>query len=111
MAEADSANGTAPANYRAMLALVIFLGVLILLALGALVGGTLMGAGPGSGGSDAPYVTTLPAGADAWISEAGIDGTRLFVRIDGGGEGGGEVLVLEAATGRVIGRVNLDRTP
>jgi len=94
-----------------MLALVIFLGVLIILAMGVLVGGVIMGAGPGRAGAGEPYVTTLPASADAWISEANLDGTRLVVRLDGGGEGGGEVVVLEAATGRVLGRVVLQRAP
>ena len=111
MAEADSAKGTPPANYRAMLALVIFLGVLILLALGMLIGGALMGAGPGTRAGSEPYVVTLPAAAGGRISEAQLDGTRLVLRVDGGGESGGEIFVLEAATGRIIGRIALERAP
>jgi hypothetical protein len=33
-----------------------------------------------------------------------------MLRIDGG-DGGGAVIVLEARTGRIVGRVELDRAP
>jgi len=90
---------------------VIALGVLILIAVGALIGGLMLrGERPAPAVAEA-YLTTLPATPDAWFSEAHLDGTRLVVRIDGGGEGGGEVVVLEAATGRVIGRIALERAP
>lgn len=111
MVEADSANGTAPANYRGMLALVIFLGILIVLALGALIGGAIMGAGPASRTDGGPYLTSLPASPGAQIGDAQLDGPRLILRLEGGGEGGGEVVILEAATGRVIGRVALEQAP
>jgi hypothetical protein len=109
MGEGNSALGAAPANNRGLLALVITLGALILLALGMLVGGALLGAGPGAGDAEA-YQTAIPAAGDAHIAGAELDGTRLMLRIDGGDEGG-SVVVIEAATGRVVGRIELDRAP
>ena len=105
MTDADSANGTSPANHRGPLALVIILGVLIVLALGALVGGMLLGAGPGGGTQDEPYLTSIPVSAGAQISETELDGNRLLLRIDGAGDA---VIILEATRGRVIGRVELE---
>jgi hypothetical protein len=109
MSEADSANGTPPANYRFMLAVVIILGALILIAFGVLAGGMLLGAGREAGiVTDQPYLTVLPAPAAGWLSEAHIDQGQLVVRIDGAGETGGSVVVIDADTGRVIGHVELE---
>jgi len=105
MTDADSANGTSPANHRGLLALVIILSVLLLLAFGALVGGLLLGAGPGGGAQGESYLTSIPVPAGARISETELDGNRFLLRIDGAGEA---VIILEATTGRVIGRVELD---
>jgi hypothetical protein len=90
------------------LALVIILGVLLLLAFGALVGGLLLGAGPGGDARDEEYLTSIPAVAGARITESELDGNRLLLRIEGGEAA---VVVLEATTGRVIGRVELDHAP
>ncbi len=109
MSEADSANGAAPANYRVMLAVVILLGALILIAFGVLAGGLLLGAGRDDApAADEPYLTVLPAPAAGWFSDAQIDQGQIVVRIDGGGETGGAVVVLDADTGEVIGRVELE---
>ncbi len=113
MTEADSANSTSPANHRGLLALVIILGGLLLLAFGALVGGVLLGAGPGGRAPGEAYLTSIPAPADARITQTELDGNRLLIRVDDGRiDGGGQaVIVIEATTGRVIGRVELDHAP
>ena len=105
MTDADSANETSPANHRGPLALVIILGVLLLLAFGALVGGMLLGAGPGGGVQGESYLTSIPVPAGARISETELDGNRLLLRIDGADEA---VIILEASTGRIVGRVELE---
>ena len=108
MTEADSANRTSAANHRGLLALVIILGVLLLLAFGALIGGLLLGAGPGRVATGEAYLTSIPATAEARIAQSELDGNRLLLRVEGSGEA---VVVLEATTGRIIGRVELDRAP
>ena len=108
MTDADSANNTSPANRRGLLALVIFLGVLLLLALGALVGGLLLGTGLGGGARDGEYITSIPVAAGAQITESELDGNRLLLRIEGSQT---VLVVLETTTGRVIGRVELDHAP
>ena len=106
MTEFDSANRSSAANHRGLLALVITLGVLILLAFGALIGGLLLGVGSGreAGGAE-PYLVSLPAAAGARIAQSQLDGNRLLLRLEGGGE---SIVVLEAMTGRIVGRIELD---
>ena len=109
MTESDSANGTSAANHRGLLALVVTLGGLILLAFGALIGGLLLGAGSGrSAGDGEPYLISVPVASGARIAQTELDGNRLLLRLEGGGEA---VVILEATTGRVIGRIELDRAP
>ena len=109
MTEADSANRTTAANHRGLLALVIILGVLLLLAFGALIGGLMLGAGPGrSAAGGETYRISIPAAAGARIAQSELDGNRLLLRLEGNGEA---VVVLEATTGRIIGRVELGRAP
>lgn len=90
------------------MALVIILGVLIVLALGVLIGGVLLGAGPGNRAGSGAYRTVIPSAVESRIVETELDGNRLLLRLEGGGDA---VIVLEATTGRVIGRVELDRAP
>jgi hypothetical protein len=117
MVQADSANGAAPANYRLLLGVVIFLGVMIILTAGLLIAGLILGWGrdrpaqPSVAAQPESYLTQVPAPATGWISEAALDGGLLAVRIDGGGETGGAIVVIEAETGEIIGRVELDHTP
>ena len=94
-------------NNRALLAVVIILGVLIVLGVVGLVTAMVMGVVPRSAARLAePYTTRLPAPAGAQITGAQIDGNRLLVHIDGAA-----VVVLEASTGRVLGRIELEPTP
>jgi hypothetical protein len=109
MTEFDSANGSSPANHRGLYALVITLGVLILLAFGALIGGLLLGVGSESAaGGTGPYLVSVPAPAGARIAETELDGNRIVLRLEGGGE---SVVIVEATTGRIIGRIELDHAP
>jgi hypothetical protein len=109
MTDADSANTTSPANHRGLLAVVIILGVLLLLAFGGLVGGFILGVGPGgTAAADEPYLTSIPATVGERIIQSELDGNRVLLRLEGAGD---KVIVLEASTGRVIGRIELDREP
>jgi len=104
-----------PPNYRALKAVVIILGVLIVLALGALIAGMVLKLGatgpaaPPAGSAAEPYTARIAAPAGAHIAGAEIDGNRLIVHIDDGGSG--TVVVLDPATGRILGRVVLEPTP
>jgi hypothetical protein len=90
-----------------MLALVILLGVLIVLALGALIGGAVMGIGRRPNGG-APYLATLPADGQR-IESTQLDGNRVLVRLSG--PSGEELVVLDAASGRLIGRIAVKPGP
>lgn len=91
------------------MALVITLGALILLAFGALIGGLLLGVGSESDAGDAgPYLVSVPASAGARIAQSELNGNRVVLRLEGAGE---SVVILEATTGRIIGRIELDHAP
>jgi len=79
-----------------------------MLAFGALIGGLLLGAGPGGSARDGEYLTSIPVEAGAQITASELDGNRLLLRIEGHQT---VLVVLEATTGRVIGRVELDHVP
>ena len=95
-----------PASYRGLLALVIVLGVLIVIGVGALVAGAILGAGRRADIA-APYVTAVPA-PGARIESAEMQGNRILMRLTGGE--GDELLILDAASGRLLGRIHLEST-
>jgi len=96
-----------PASYRGLLALVIILGALIMIGVGALIGGAMLGAGRRAD-AGAPYVTAVPA-PGARIESAEIQGNRILMRLTGGA--GDELVVLDAGSGRLLGRVRLEGSP
>jgi predicted enzyme related to lactoylglutathione lyase len=99
----------APPRYRGLLAVVIILGLLIVLALGALVGGAIMRArapAPGAGADAAVYATRVAAPGET-LESASADGGRIVLRF-ASGAGGGELVVVDAATGRLMGRIAID---
>jgi hypothetical protein len=104
MNSADASNA-GPPSYRGLKAVVIILGALILLAFGALIAGLLLGTGPRRAAERAPYQVSLPAGAGARIGEATLDGNRLLLRLDGGPAS--ELVIIDAPSGRIVGRVTL----
>jgi hypothetical protein len=97
-----TADGTPSApSYRGLLALVIFLGVLILLGVGALIGAAALGGGRGR--DIAPFNTSVDA-PGAHIESTELQGNRVLLRLSGGANGE-ELVILDAQSGRLIGRV------
>ena len=90
-----------------MLALVIILGVLIVLALGALIGGAVMGLARRPEPA-APYRETVLAPRGR-IESTEINGNRILVKLSG--PDGEELIVLDANSGRLIGRVHINAQP
>ena len=84
------------------MALVIFLGALIVLSVGALVGAAVMGGG-GRPRETAPFNATVDA-PGARIESTELQGNRILLRLSGG-EKGEELVILDAASGRLVGRV------
>jgi hypothetical protein len=98
-----------PASHRGLLALVIVLGVLIMIGVVALITGAVLGAGRrADAGAGTPYLTTVPA-PGARIENAEIQGNRILMRLTGGT--GDELVILDANSGRVLGRVRLQAGP
>jgi hypothetical protein len=101
-----TSNAPAPVpspGYRGALALVIFLGALCMMAVGALIAGAFLGAARRDG-AGTPYSATMPA-ANQRVESADIDGNRILLRLSGGD--GQELVILDVATGRVIGRIKV----
>lgn len=95
-------------KHRGLLAVVIGLGVLIIIAVGVLVGGLLMG-GRGAGGEPRgreAYDVNLGLAPGARLTSATLDGNRLLVQATRA-DGGNILVILDAASGRIIGRVAL----
>lgn len=87
-------------TYRLMLAVVIFLGVLIVVALGAVAGGLIMKMG-GHGASARDTGFALPAGAVIEAME--VSGNRLILRVKT--DTGEEIDIIDTADGRLVGQV------
>jgi len=104
MAPSESPNAT---SYRGLLALVILLGALIMLGVGALVAGAFLRSGqaPATGGA---YSTMLQAPGER-IDSAAIDGNRILLRLSG--PNGEELVVMDAGSGRIIGRIAINAKP
>jgi hypothetical protein len=96
-----------PANrtQRALFAVVIILGVLIVLALGALVGGFLTGGPKRAANADGPWRQTLDLPAGTRITSAYLDGNKMVVHLTA--PEGEDVIILDAATGRELGRLHV----
>jgi len=94
-------------SYRGPLAVVIILGVLIVLALGALIMGAILRL-TASRTPAAPYMETLAA-PGARIESTQLDGNLILVRLSGAN--GDELVVLDAVSGRVLGRVAVKSGP
>jgi hypothetical protein len=94
-------------NYRALKATVIILGVLILLAFGALVGGLLLGAtGTRNAARGEPFATAITTVPGARVAGAELVGSRLVVQVED--RNGGLVVLVDTASGEILGRVMLD---
>lgn len=104
--------GAAPVNqdlnkgptYRVMLAVVIFLGVLVVIALAAVVAGLFVkmgGRGGATSASGAVAGYTLPAGGR--IESMQVSANRLILRVKT--DTGEEIDILDTADGRLVGQV------
>jgi uncharacterized protein YjlB len=93
-------------TYRVLKAVVIILGVLIVLAFGALIVGAAMKLaghrGARSGVSPAAIAAVLPAGAK--IISLQTNGDRIVVGVHA--PGGDEVDIFDAETGRLVARIS-----
>jgi len=90
-----------------MLAVVIILGVLIVLSLGALVTGVLLGMGRSDAKPAEIYETVLQAAPGARIAGTDVVGNRLAVRVED--DAGGAIVIVDPASGRVVGRIRAGR--
>ena len=87
----------------------IVLGVLIMIGVIALIAGAVLGAGRrADAGAATPYLTAVPA-PGARIESAEIQANRILMRLTGGT--GDELVILDAASGRLLGRIRLENTP
>ena len=89
------------------MALVIILGVLILLGMVALITAAVLRAG-NRVPADASYAATLLAPGER-IESSQMDGNRILLRLSG--PNGEELVVLEAASGRLLGRIAINAKP
>ena len=91
---------------RVLKAVVIGLGVLIVLALGALLAGVVLKGGGTARGLPPGAVMTLPVPDGAAVEEMRLSGNVLALRIRWA-DGRREIVVLDARRGRVLRRVVL----
>ena len=82
-----------------------------MMAVGALIAGAFLGAARRDG-AGAPYSATVPAPGQR-IESTEIDGNRILLRLSGPNPGAGpaaegqELVILDVATGRLIGRIKV----
>jgi hypothetical protein len=88
-------------SYRGLLALVILLGALIVLGVGALIGAAALGGGRGR--DAATFNASLDA-PGAHIESTELQGNRILLRLSGGAKGE-ELVILDAQSGRLLGRI------
>ena len=86
---------------------VIVLGALNMLALGAVISAFIVRSGQRSDVAQA-YETTLPARGQL-IESVNVEGNRILLRLSSGE--GQELVVLDVNTGRLIGRIRLQAAP
>jgi len=89
------------------LALVIILGVLILLGVVGLIVAAVFKA-RGVPPADTSYAATVLAPGER-IESTQLDGNRILLRLSG--PNGEELVVLEAASGHVLGRIAINAKP
>jgi hypothetical protein len=89
------------------LALVIILGVLILLGMVGLIVAAVFKA-RGAPPTDASYAATVLAPGQR-IESTQLDGNRILLRFSG--PNGEELVVLETASGHVLGRIAINAKP
>jgi hypothetical protein len=103
---AKSENPDAP-SHRGLLALVIILGVLILLGVVGLIVAAVFKAGSRAPANVA-YGAELAAPGEK-VESVQLDGNRVLVRLSG--PNGEELAILDAGSGRVLGRIAIHTQP
>lgn len=116
MADLSDSGTTSPvqpvkqtAAYRAALGAVILLGVLIVIALGALVVGFVMHASGRSHVSGASGAVQLILALDMKIVSADVSGERLVLRMHG--PAGDEIDIIDTGTGQLVAQVRSEAPP
>jgi len=94
-------------SYRGLLALVIILGVLIVAGVVALIVAIVLRVGNRATTGEA-YAASVAAPGQR-IESSQLDGNRILLRLSG--PNGDELVVLDAASGRVIGRIAVNSRP
>ena len=90
-------------GYRGWRVVVIVLGALNMLALGAVISAFIVRSGQRADAL-APYEATLPTRGQL-IESVNVEGNRILLRLSSGE--GQELVVLDVNTGRLIGRIRL----
>ena len=111
MSNTESSHAEAESNpkLRALVALVIFMGILIIagmIVVGVTIANRLGKAGEGVGSAQTGFaVADIPVPAGCEILETRPDGGRLIVRFGSGGRCN-QVLIIDLESGAVAGRLN-----
>ena len=95
-------------SYRGWLALVIILGVLIVFFTVAVVAGIARRTGGSRPAPGPAYAASVLAPGER-IETTQLDGDRILLRFSG--PNGDELVVLDAVSGRVIGRIAINSRP
>ncbi len=101
----ENTNFTLTASQRRLKLVVIILGVLTVLAFGALVGGFLIKLHGGKSATVTPYAADVAVRPGTTVIGTELKDGRLLVRLKAAD--GEEIVILDAATGRELGRVRL----
>ena len=102
----DSTPQTTTPSYRGLLALVIILGVLFLVALIGVVAAIVLRSRGAGSSSPAAYAARVAAPGEH-LEGAAMEGGRILLRFSGA-PNGDELVVIEAATGRIVGRIAVE---
>jgi hypothetical protein len=104
MATSDAPNVP---SHRGLLALVIILGVFILLGVVGLIVAAVLKAQTRAP-ADASYAATVLAPGEH-VESTQLDGNRILLRLSG--QNGEELVILEAVSGHVVGRIANNAKP
>jgi hypothetical protein len=94
-------------SHRGLLALVIILGVLILLGVVALILGAVLRVS-NRASADIAFAASVSA-PGMQVESTQLDGNRILLRLSG--PSGDELVILEAGSGKVLGRIAVNAKP
>jgi flagellar basal body-associated protein FliL len=105
----ENTNFTLTARQRRLKLIVIVLGVLIVLAFGALVGGFLIKLRGGKSATATPYTADVAVRPGTDVIGTELKDGKLTLKLNT--PTGEEIVILDAATGRELGRVRVKPQP